>query len=187
MQPFQLLLKRPEQLAKKKQKKMAPKVADRRCSQCGVQLPTPPAGQFNMRYLDQWVCSRECGHAAGDRSGCLAWDCGCTRYAKKRRLLREHRLQMRVMQQVIYDNQLEDEAQAALEEEGGDGLFFLGTDSEMDEASDVSDPEQELRAAAADQSAMVQAVQGALECRGVLQDMERARMQLEDVRSGLLR
>ena len=157
------------------------------CSQCGVQLPAPPAGQFNKRYLDQWVCSRECGHAAGDRSGCLAWDCGCTRYAKKRRLLREHRVQMRVMQDVIYGNQLEDEAQAALEEEGGDGFFFLGTDSELDEASDVSDPEQELRAAAADQSAMVQAVQGALECRGVLQDMERARMQLEDVRSGLLR
>ena len=74
-----------------------------------------------------------------------------------------------------------------MEEETGDSFFWLGTDSEMDEESDVSDPEQELRAAAADQSAMVQAVQGALECRGVLRDMERARMQLEDVRSGLLR
>ena len=72
-------------------------------------------------------------------------------------------------------------------EETGNTGFYLRTDSEMDEASDVSDPEQELRAAAADQSTIVQAVRGALECRGVLQDMERARMQLEDVRSGLLR
>ncbi len=94
---------------------------------------------------------------------------------------------MRVMKDVLRDHGLEDDAEAALEEETGDSFFWLGLDSEMDEASDVSDPEQELRAAAADQSAMVQAVQGALECRGVLQDMERARMQLEDVRSGLLR
>ena len=71
-------------------------------------------------------------------------------------------------------------------EETGNTGFYLGWDSEMDEASDEEDPEQELRAAAADQSAMVQAVQGALECRKVLQDMERARMQLEDLKSGLL-
>ena len=156
------------------------------CSQCGVQLPAPPAGQFNKRYLGQWVCSSECGHAAGDRSTCGAW-CPCTAYAIKRRLLRQHRVQMRVMKDVLRDHGLEDDAEAALEEETGDDFFWLGTDSEMDEASDVSDPEQKLHAAAADQSAMVQAVQGALECRGVLQDMERARMQLEDVRSGLLR
>ncbi len=79
------------------------------------------------------------------------------RSAKKRRMLREHRMQMRVMQKVIHDNELGDDAHAVLD---GDAFFFLETDSEMDEASDVSDPEQELRAAAADQSAMVQAVQG---------------------------
>ena len=111
----------------------------------------------------------------------------CSGYAIKRRLLREHRVQMRVMDNVIRQHKLEDDAQDAMVEETGNAGFYLGTDSEMDEESDVSDPEQELRAAAADQGAMVQAVQGALECRGVLQDMERARMQLEDVRSGLLR
>ena len=132
------------------------------------------------------MCSRECGHAAGDRSACGVW-CPCTAYAIKRRLLRQHRVQMRVMDDVIRQHRLEDDAEDAVVEETGNTGFYLGTDSEMDEASDVSDPEQELRAAAADQSAMVQAVQGALECRGVLQDMERARMQLEDVRSGLLR
>ena len=64
------------------------------------------------------------------------------------------------------------------------------------EPSDAEDPEQKLRdlapkledlaAEGADQRAMAQAVNGALECRKVLQDMERARMQLEDLKSGLL-
>ena len=73
-------------------------------------------------------------------------------------------------------------------EETGNTGFYLGWDSsEMDEPSDAEDPEQQLCAAAADQSAMVQALKGAVECRKVLQDMERARMQLEDLRSRLLR
>ena len=33
------------------------------CSHCGVHLPTPP-GPDNMRYLGQWMCSKECAHAA---------------------------------------------------------------------------------------------------------------------------
>ena len=71
-------------------------------------------------------------------------------------------------------------------EETGNTGFYLGWDSEMDEGSEEEDPEKELRAAAADQRAMVQAVQGAVECRRVLQDMDRASMQLEDLKSGLL-
>ena len=35
----------------------------------------------------------------------------------------------------------------------------------MDEASDADDPEQQLRAELADRSALVEAVQGVLECR----------------------
>ena len=44
-----------------------------------------------------------------------------------------------------------------------------------------------IAAEGADQRAMVQAVNGALECRCVLLDMERARMELEDLRSRQLR
>ena len=44
-----------------------------------------------------------------------------------------------------------------------------------------------LRAEAADQRSMVQAVQGALKCRGFLLDLEQARMELEDLRSRQLR
>ena len=96
----------------------------------------------------------------------------CGGYAIKRRLLREHRVQMRVMDNVIRHHDLEEKAEAFVAEETGNTGYYLGWDSEMDEASDEEAPEQELRAAAADQSAMVQAVQGALECRKVLQDMK---------------
>ena len=143
-----------------------------------------------QRYLGQWVCSRKCSHAAGDRSGCLSWDCGCTHYSKRRRLLRDHRVKMRIMDEVITDNGLEHELEYRLIEETGNTNFFLGIDSDMDEPSDVEDPEQQLRATvdslsaeAVDQSAMVQAVQGALYCRGVILHLERAVMELEDIRS----
>ena len=107
------------------------------CSQCGVHLP--PAGRFN-RYLGQWVCSRECGHAAGDRSGCLRWDCGCTHYAKRRRLLRDHRVNMRVMDDVILDYGLDEELEARLVRETGNTNFFLGQDVDLDEPSDAKTP-----------------------------------------------
>ena len=79
-------------------------------------------------------------------------------------------------------------------EETGDTNFFLGLDVDLDEASDAEDSEQllratvdSLRAEAADQRALVQAVHGALECRSVLVDLERAGMELEDLRSWQLR
>ena len=80
------------------------------CSRCARPMPT---GRANGRYLGQWMCSRECEHAAGDRSGCLRWNCGCTDYAKKRRLLREHRVNMRVMDDVILENGLDGRARSA--------------------------------------------------------------------------
>ena len=98
---------------------------------------------------------------------------------------------MRVMDDVIHENGLGEELEDRLVEETGNTNFWLASDSEnLDEPSDAEDPEEQLRATvdglraeAADQRAMVQAVQGALECRGVLLDLERARMELEDLRS----
>ena len=155
-----------------------------RCSQCGVEVPL----QAELRYfLDGMrMCSNECMHAAGYRGNCGPW-CACTGYAIKRRMLRDHRVQMRLMDEIIVQNGLDAELNQLAIEETGDVCFDLGWDSEMDEQSDAEDPEQQLHAALADQSAMVQAVQGALECRSVLLDMERARMELEDLRSRQLR
>ena len=94
------------------------------------------------------------------------------------------------MDEVIADNNLSQELEDRIIDETGNTNFFLGIDSDMDEPSDVEDPEQQLRATvdslsaeAVDQSAMVQAVQGALDCRGVTLHLERAVMELEDIRS----
>ena len=133
------------------------------CGQCGARCLVLHA---YVDSADVLYCSRECRHAAGDRSGCYGWDCGCTRYAKKRRLLRDHRTNMRVMDNLLVDNDLEDELQERIDEETGNTNFWLGQDSDMDEASDAEDPEKtlreevmKLRAEAADRSALIQAVQ----------------------------
>ena len=114
--------------------------------------------------------------------------CGCTGYAKKRRLLREHRGSMRIMHRMIARRGLD----AALDERldrSGNANFHLDTDTDMNEDTDAEDPERalveenrELRRAAKDQKGFLEAVQGALECRAMVTDVERARMQLEDMR-----
>ena len=80
---------------------------------------------------------------------------------------------MRIMDDLIHEHGLDEELEDRLVEATGNTNFWLGPDPEhMDEPSDAEDPEEQLRATvdalraeAADQQAMVQAVQGALECR----------------------
>ena len=107
---------------------------------------------------------------------------GCTAYAKKRRLLRQHRENMRVMDNLIQEHGLDQELEDRLIDETGNTNFFLGDDDFMDEDSE-EDPEAALRRELADQSAFVEAASGALQHRKVATDLERARMMLEDVRS----
>ena len=154
-------------------------MALRGCSQCGVQKPTGPESCF---YLDQWVCSRKCRHDAGDRTACRR-DCGCTAYSKKRRLLRTHRRNMRVMDDVINGNDLADELEDRMIEETGNTNFWLGDDSGdrrwgmMDESSDNEDPEAVLKQRVNDllqeprgTQAFVAAARDALACRAVATD-----------------
>ena len=62
----------------------------------------------------------------------------CSGYAIKRRLLREHRVQMRIMDSVIRYRDLEEEVGDPLVEETGNTGFYLGWDSsEVDESSDA--------------------------------------------------
>ena len=70
----------------------------------------------------------------------------------------------------------------------GNANFYLGMCS-MDEDSDADDPERaavekarEIRDAANEQKAFVEAARGVLKCRALVTDVERARMQLEDMR-----
>ena len=67
--------------------------------------------------------------------------CGCTEYSKKRNALRQHREQMRVMQDVIEENGLDVELEEAMVEDTGNTHFWLGHISEFDEDSDAQDPE----------------------------------------------
>ena len=104
---------------------------------------------------------------------------------------------MRVMEELIVEEDLEDELQARLIEETGNTIFWLGQHDEsdgMDESSDHGDPEAEaitradaLQQESADRRGFLTAVAGALESRRVLTDLERSRMQLEDLRGQQLR
>lgn len=100
---------------------------------------------------------------------------------------------MRVMEDVINEHGLADDLEDCLVHETGNTCFWLGLDDGpggLDEASDHEDPEAEakryadaLQQESADRQGFLDAVQGALDSRGVLTDLERARMQLEDLRS----
>ena len=155
------------------------------CAQCGKEVTTNPKYWIGKPY-----CTRECRHAAGDRSACLGWDCGCTKYAKKRRLLREHRNQMRIMDSLISDCNLRDELQERIENETDNTGFWLGYDLQdeleerieaetgntgfwlgydddsegLDESSDKEDPEKTLRKEIDDKSHFLEAASSYLCC-----------------------
>ena len=160
------------------------------CTQCGEEKGR---GEGSCFYLGRWMCSRRCRHDAGNRTACYGWNCGCTGYAKKRRLLRDHRRNMRVMDEVIKDNGLGQELMERMIEETGDSNFWLGFSINMDADSEQEDPEaiakqrvSELLHEASDKQTFVATVQGALQCRAMVTNLERARMQLEDMRSMFL-
>ena len=39
-------------------------------------------------WRGRWYCGDVCSHAAGDRTRCDNWDCGCSAYSKLLRVLR---------------------------------------------------------------------------------------------------
>ena len=101
---------------------------------------------------------------------------------------------MRVMDEMIQDYNLTEELEDRLEEETCNTNLWLGECRYMDEYSDQDDPEKnlkeenvQLKKESEDRLALCDAVQGALECRAMATDLERARMQLEDLRAHILR
>ena len=113
-----------------------------------------------------------------------------TPFAKKRRLLREHRAQMRVMEDLIEQNNLTDEYEVEVMVEFNNTPFWLGYDTGpdgMDEESECEDPDaalqrenDDLRREATDQQAFISAAQDLQAYERMRLDLERARMQLED-------
>ena len=94
---------------------------------------------------------------------------------------------MRIMDDFIRDQDLDDEMYERLIESTGNTGFFLGSDSDMDEASDAEDPELELRREANEKLSFIQAAKDMLAPGEMARDLDRTRMQLEDLRSQILR
>ena len=115
-----------------------------------------------------------------------------TPYAEKRRFLREHRVQMRVMQDLLDEAGLIEEYHAEVMVELDNAPYWLGFDDGpggMDEESDGEDPDaalrsqnEQLRREAADQQAFIAAVQDLRAHEAMRLELERAHMQLEDRR-----
>ena len=119
-----------------------------------------------------------------------------TPYAKKRRLLRDHRVQMRVMEDVLEHHGLTEECHAEIMDEMDNTPFWLGFDNGpggMDETSDTEEPGatvvqdlegkvERLQCALADQQAFIAAVQDLRAHEAMRLELERAHMQLEDHR-----
>ncbi len=94
---------------------------------------------------------------------------------------------MRIMVDMIEDSNMHHELE-------DNAFYLLGWMDDMDEDSDQEDPEKnlkeenvQLKKESEDRLALCDAVQGALECRAMATDLERARMQLEDLRAHILR
>ena len=109
-------------------------------------------------------------------------------------MLREHRKAMRVMEQLVEEEGLDEELDDRMMYYTGNTTVFLGHCDIRDETSDHEDPEATIRdelAATrqelAEKSAFVEAVSGALQCNRVSLDLERKSMMLEDVLSQQLR
>ena len=101
---------------------------------------------------------------------------------------------MRIMGDIIDEHGLSSELEERLIDETGNTNFWLGEDTDMDEDSDQEDPEavakqraNDLLQESKDRQAFVAAAQDTLACRAVATDLERARMQLEDLRAQALR
>ncbi len=155
------------------------------CRQCGEMKSW-------YDYMDGSMCSGQClqcAHDAGDRSVCSQMrECGCTEFAKVRRLLRNHRRAMRIMDSLIYEHSLDDELSSRLDDSIDFNLDMDDFESDQDDPQAIAESKiRELLAESKDKTSFIDAVSGALESRAMATDLERARMQLEDSRAQTLR
>ena len=149
------------------------------CGNCGGEL------WIRLPHGDLLYCSTRCQHAAGSRTFCnVLTNCGCTPYAKRRRLLRRTRDVVRDMLEVFEEYGLEDELTE----------FYVPNDldpipdgpGEADESSDVEDETLTLRtivAARTEADVLHQLVNSA----AALAERDRLRVESEELRSEVAR
>ena len=128
-----------------------------------------------LHHNGKRYCNWRCTHLAGNRSICCTVPCGCTEYSKKRRALRQHREQMRVMQELNEETCLDDELEEAMVEETGNTHFWLGHVNEFDEDSDTQDFEASLKEELGERHAFVDAASIVLDATHAQLSLERAR------------
>ena len=119
------------------------------CHGCGAQIQSP------RMHRDSHYCGLPCMHDAGCRWVCCELDvCGCTSYAKRRRVLRETRDAMRVMAGVLVDNGLLEAYEEELDETSLPEVDLAADQGPggADETSDHEDVEATLRATVAERS-----------------------------------
>jgi len=96
-------------------------------------------------------------------------------------------VELRITNDLIQEEGLEDELEERLIEETGNTGFWLGEDpGGLDETSDCEDPMtamSTMRRELDEREGFAQAAKDMLDSSAVKMDMERARMQLEDCRS----
>jgi hypothetical protein len=155
------------------------------CIQCYALLPA----EHNM-YFCSALCYMEARRPGSPPLQCL------TAYGFKRRMLRVHREEMRIMTDILVEHNLDEVLEARVVYETGEYSQRLMEHPQMDEDSDDPDPilalrgeVRGLREEATDRQAFIAAAQSVVsgqqsaELVGVLlKDLERARMSLEDVR-----
>lgn len=107
-----------------------------------------------------------------------------TEYAEKRRLLREHRAEMRLTQALLQGYGLLGALKDRIIQVTGNTGFYLGH-CEMDEGSDAEDPELQAKnriAEARDEQCFIQAVAGALEHGRLRAELARAHHEIDGLR-----
>ncbi len=142
--------------------------------------------QINCPKCNEYICDCTCDDVTG--------------YSKKRRLLREHRKTMRVIEEVILDNGLHGTYREVLNAAPGDPQDWdVQPHPELDETSDVEDPEkvaindwenytlEMMDKEKLFEVADLRTARRAEWNKQVHLDMERARMEREDLRGQLLR
>ena len=151
------------------------------CAVCGTS-PTP------TQWRGMHFCSPACGLAWIEGGDAIKNRTG-TRYAKKRRLLRGHRKQMRVMEEFVAEMGSDQEAflQERIVEETGNTAYWLDIDSDMDEDSDAEDPEATTREELRERGDLIEALTDHTQQEKILKDLERARMANADLEGRLSR
>ena len=124
------------------------------------------------------------------QKGMRGWNEKTTAYAKKRRWLREHRVEMRIMTDLVEEEGLEHELNERILAGTGNNGFWLGYGPHDLDSDEDEDPEKklreevrELKSQLADRTALIEALtehRRKQDLEQVLLDMERARMKCED-------